>query len=342
MNDLETLDWPVDWPEIAGAEFPKLNGHQRAWIQAVADGLGHRVYVLQTRSQHEVTGILPLNYVAGPIFGKFLVSIPYLNTGGVWARDSAAAQVLLDGACELADRLNVKYLEVRHETPADHPRFNHRRTDKLHMRLALPDSAEALMKSYKSKLRSQIKKSGQSGLEVSFGGEELLEAFYFVFARNMRDLGTPVFSKQLFRSILREFGGAAEICVVRKDREAAAAALLVHDGELTEVPSASCVREFNRVNANMFMYRHLLERAIERGSRTFDFGRSSEGSGTYKFKEQWGAKAYPAVWQYYVRQGSPEEMRPDDEGNQRLIRIWQTLPVWLTKLIGPTIVRGIP
>jgi hypothetical protein len=92
----------------------------------------------------------------------------------------------------------------------------------------------------------------------------------------------------------------------------------------------------------MWMYRHLLSRAIEMRSRTFDFGRSSEGSGTYKFKQQWGAVPHPAVWQYYVRKGSVEAMRPENEGNQRLIRLWQKLPVWVTRLIGPTIVRGIP
>ncbi|MCG8648364.1 MAG: GNAT family N-acetyltransferase, partial [Pirellulales bacterium] len=197
-------------------------------------------------------------------------------------------------------------------------------------------------KSFKSKLRSQIKKSGEYGLEVEFGGAENLGDFYTVFARNMRDLGTPVFSRKLFANILKQFGNDAEICVVRKDRRAVAGGLLVHLGSVTEVPSASCLREFNRTNANMLMYQHLLQRAIERGSQTFDFGRSSAGSGTYKFKAQWGAQPQPAVWQYYVRKGSPEDMRPDAEGKQRLVKIWQRLPVSLTRLIGPPIVRGIP
>jgi hypothetical protein len=90
------------------------------------------------------------------------------------------------------------------------------------------------------------------------------------------------------------------------------------------------------------MYSRLLDRAILKGSRLFDFGRSSLDSGTYKFKEQWGARAYPAVWQYYVRKGNPADMRPDSAGKQKLIKTWQKLPVWLTKLIGPSIVRGIP
>jgi serine/alanine adding enzyme len=339
---VETLTWPVDWPEIHDAALPRLAGHEPAWIESISAGLRQRVYCLQSRREGDVTGVLPLHLVSGPIFGKFLVSMPYINTGGVWANSHQDAVALVDRACELADELNVKYLELRHETPVEHPRINFTRTDKVHMRLELPDSADELLKSFKSKLRSQVKKSGEYELTVEFGGEELLRDYYVVFAHNMRDLGTPVFSRSLFANILRSFGGRAELCIVRSDRQPIAAGLLVHNRGVSEVPSASSLREFNRTNANMLMYWHLMQRAIERGSHTFDFGRSSEDSGTYKFKAQWGAQPHPANWQYYVRKGSPEEMRPDNEGKQRLVKLWQKMPVWATKLVGPEIVRGIP
>ena len=324
MKHVEIVDWPIDWHGIADATTPRLAGHEPAWIDSISSGLRQRIYCLQTRRENDVTGILPLHLVSGPIFGKFLVSLPYINTGGVWARFHDDAVALVGRACDLADELDVKYLELRHETPVEHPRINFTRTDKVHMRLALPDSPDSLLKSFKSKLRSQVKKSREYGLGVEFGGEELLADYYTVFARNMRDLGTPVFSKSLFSNILRYFGSRAELCIVRKNRQPIAAGLLVHNHGVSEVPSASSLREFNRTNANMLMYWHLMIRAIERGSHTFDFGRSSEGSGTYKFKAQWGAKPQPANWQYYVRKGSPEEMRPDNEGKQRLVKLWRS------------------
>ncbi len=74
----------------------------------------------------------------------------------------------------------------------------------------------------------------------------------------------------------------------------------------------------------------------------FDFGRCSADSSTYRFKKQWGAEASPATWQYYVRQGTISAVRPENPRYGRMIRIWQQLPVLLTRLIGPTIVRGIP
>ncbi len=345
--DIQCSTWPLDWPRTDGSlseqsYAPRLAGHDARWLASLARGFGHTIYLLEAKEAGDVTGVLPLVLVKGPLFGRFLVSLPYLNTGGVWAESHDASISIIDRACELADELKVKYLELRHEQPLEHSKFNYQRTDKAHLRLALPRSDDELEKSFKSKLRSQIKKSGEHGLEVSFGGMPLLDEFYAVFAHNMRDLGTPVFSKKLFRAIIEEFSGDAEFCAVRQQGRTIASGLLVHRDGSTEVPSASCLRAFNRTNANMLMYRHLLRRAIERSSHTFDFGRSSAGSGTYKFKTQWGASPFPACWQYYVRCGDPDDMRPDAGGNQRLIHTWQRLPVWLTRWIGPSIVRGIP
>jgi len=92
----------------------------------------------------------------------------------------------------------------------------------------------------------------------------------------------------------------------------------------------------------MWMYHKLLERAIARGSSSFDFGRSSEDSGTYRFKKQWGAMPQPLPWQIYLRKGDLEAARPDNPKYQKRIERWQKLPVWVTRAIGPPIVRGIP
>ena len=329
------------------------------WWDAIVKGLGHRpFYLVGSDASGQAFGCLPLMDVKSLLFGKFLVSLPYLNSGGVLLHGAPQAtepiaRALIDRAVALADELDVKHLELRHEARVDHPAWNLERTDKVHMRLRLPDTSEELLASFKSKLRSQVKKAGENPFEVRFGGQELLRDFYSVLSHNMRDLGTPVYSKNLFLQTLLSVGQSrsipeahgspiAELCVVFLDQKPIAGALLVHHAQRTEVPSASALRAFNPTNVNMWMYWQLLQRAIEMGSTEFDFGRSTIGAGTYKFKEQWGAKPSPAIWQYYVRKGDPARMRPDDQGKQKLIRLWKKLPVWLTKLLGPTIVRGIP
>jgi FemAB-related protein (PEP-CTERM system-associated) len=210
------------------------------------------------------------------------------------------------------------------------------------MRLKLPKTGEELWTALKAKVRNQVRKGQSQGFRVEWGKSDVLDDFYAIFSRTMRDLGTPVYGRQLFRSILEQFPREAEICTVRDGERCIAAALLLHGRGIAEVPSAGALREYNSRNANMLMYWHLLERAVERGQDVFDFGRATIDSGTFNFKKQWGAEPSPAVWQYYVRRGSCGDMRPDSDRHQRLIRIWRRLPLWLTRLLGPQIVRGIP
>ena len=312
------------------------------WLTAFARGFGHDVYALEAVEDGKTSGLLSLAFVRSLLFGRYLVSLPYLNYGGAVADDPTTAARLVESATGLADRLRVRFLELRHAAPVEHPRLTARPHGKVHMRLRLPADPDALFKSLKDKVRNLIRKGRKNGLTVHWGGQELLPEFYAVFSETMRDLGTPVYGRAFFAAVLDAFPGRAELCVTRQAGLPAAAALLLHGWGVTEVPSAASPRRFNPSAANMLMYWHLLERAVRRGQRVFDFGRSSADGPTFRFKKQWGAEPEPAAWQYYVREGSAAAMRPDNPKYQRLIRVWQRLPVGLTRWIGPPIVRGIP
>jgi FemAB-related protein (PEP-CTERM system-associated) len=335
------------------AEYPRLADYVRSrgavalsrhpgWLTVLREGLGHVPYCLEAVEGGQTRGVLPLAYLRSWLFGRFLVSLPYLNSAGVVAEDDQAADALIAEAVRLADALRVKYLELRHEKVLGHPSFTDSINGKLHMRLTLPKTAGQLWDGFPAKVRNLVRKGQKHHLCVAWGGEELLPDFYAVFSHNMRDLGTPVYGKRLFQAALRQFPGQAELCVVRAENKGVAAALLLHGQGVTEVPSASALKEFNKTSANMLLYWQLLERALERGQGVFDFGRSTPDSGTYHFKKQWGAQPYPAEWQYYRRSGAVSDVRPDNPRYRRLVRLWQRLPVSLTRLLGPAIVRGIP
>ena len=318
-----------------------LSRHPR-WLIALREGLRHSVYCLEAVRGEQTSGILPLAYVQSLLFGRFLVSLPYLNVGGVVADDSAVAGLLIDRAVQLADSLDVRYLELRQEKPLKHPALLDGLGTKVHMRLPLPSSSDLLWKQLDCKVRNQVRKAQKNGLQVTWGGIDQLADFFTVFSQNMRDLGTPTYGKRLFSSITTCFPEQSEFCVVRTGGKAIAAALLLHGWGTSEVPSASSLRRYNSSCANMLLYWHLLARTIERGHSSFDFGRSTRGSATHRFKAQWGATEYAASWQYFLRRGAIGDMRPYNPRYRFLVRNWQRIPVWLTRLIGPHIVRGIP
>ena len=315
------------------------------WLTVLESTFRHPSFLIEVRDENaECLGHLPLCLVRSRLFGRYLVSLPYLNTAGVCSPHQAVATMLIDRAVELANELRVQHLELRHETPIESQHFNSVMDEKVHMRLDLPDQSGTLWQQLKPKVRNQVRKGETHDLRIEWGrNERHLRDFYRVFSHNMRDLGTPVYSRMLFANILKQFQNA-EVGVTYLHDMPIAAAYLHHEGSdgVTCVPSASCLRRYNPFNANMWMYWQLLCRAIERRALVFDFGRSTVGEGTFRFKKQWGAEPINATWQYYRRSGEINDARPNNPKYERLIQAWQKLPLWIANSLGPRIVRGIP
>jgi serine/alanine adding enzyme len=215
------------------------------------------------------------------------------------------------------------------------------KSHKVRMLLDLPASSELLMNSFKSKLKSQIRKPTKEGLSAKIGSIELFDDFYRVFSENMRDLGSPVHSKRLIRSVFEVFPGDAKIAVVYKQDEPTAGSVVIGFKDVLENPWASSLRKYSKLSPNMLLYWSMLDYACERGYKFFDFGRSAPEEGTYKFKEQWGAKPNPLHWHCVLLNGS--EGAPSLEKSQfsKMIEYWKKLPVPVTKFVGPMIRKHI-
>jgi serine/alanine adding enzyme len=315
--------------------------HLWAWKRVIEESFGHGTdYLIAQDSQQRINGILPLARLRSRLFGDFMVSVPYLNYGGPCADDDDVARQLTAEAVSLAAARRVHHLEVRTDDARD---LSLRvRSAKASMRLALPASADELLRRFPSKLRSQIKRSQQESMAVRVGRVDELDAFYEVFASNMRDLGTPVYSKRFFATILKELP-ESWICSVTLRDEPVAAGFLIGFRDTLEIPWASSLRRYSRLSPNMLLYWSVLKYACERGYAQFDFGRSTPDSGPYKFKAQWGASPVPLNWHYWVHDGAAlPDLSPVNPRYQLAIRVWQHLPVALTKIIGPPIVKNLP
>jgi serine/alanine adding enzyme len=307
-------------------------------------------------STYRIVGVLPLVHLKHAIFGNALVSLPFLDAGGILSDGTEADDALLSEVIELGRKIGAKRVELRQERilsawmeTESHPHKNPRvptkmamRHDKVRMLIDLPESSELLLKSFKSKLRSQIAKPLKSGLVSKEGGTDLLEDFYRVFLVNMRDLGSPVHSMELMRNVLDEFSDSSRIVVVYKSREAVAAAFLIGFEKTLRNPWASSLRKHASLSPNMLLYQRMLEFACDNGFRIFDFGRSTPGEGTFKFKEQWGAAPAPLFWHYLSLDGKDLGLeRAESQKFRSAISCWKRLPLGVTRIIGPRIRRHI-
>lgn len=333
---------PADWDDMVESAAAASIYHRTDWLQLVADVFGHPIWYLQARDANsKLVGLLPLVQQRSLLFGNFLTSLPFFNYGGPLASSELAMSSLLQNAEDLAKQLRVGHVELR--TGIDSSLGWHLRTDKVTMLLDLPPTSAALSKQLGSKLRSQIKRADRENPQVAVGGSELTDEFYFVFCRNMRQLGTPVYQRDFFQAILERFTDSAQAVVVRVGGKPVAAALLVHYRGTTEIPWAACLDSMKPLGMNMRLYWECLKAAVEHGSRRFDFGRSSRDAGTFRFKAQWGAQPAQLYWHYWLPEG--EAMPQLHHGNRKMalaIMAWQHMPLWFCNLVGPQIVRSLP
>jgi FemAB-related protein (PEP-CTERM system-associated) len=315
--------------------------HRQAWMDVIRAAFGHRAICLAAERSRGIVGVLPLVLFRSRLFGRFAVSVPFVNYGGVLADSHAIERTLLEAAIEEARAAGCSYLELRHTR--QHFSNLASKRHKVAMELRLEASADLQWQALDKKVRNQVRKAEKSGLTAESGGLELLPAFYDVFARNMRDLGTPVYASRFFREILARLRAESRVFVVRTEGRPVAASIVHWSGGSIEVPWASALREFNPLCANVFLYWHMLQFAIGRGFRTFDFGRSTPDEGTYKFKKQWGAEPRELVWEYWTADGTAvPQLNPANPKFDLAIRTWQRLPIWLANTLGPSVVRNIP
>ena len=316
--------------------------HQWGWRRVFDRAFGHECVYLSATDRGTVTGVLPIVVFKSPIFGRFGVSLPFVNYGGVIADSADVARQLLEAGAREASMRGLKHLELRHLAP-HYAGLLPAKQHKVAMTLPLPATADALWTALDRKVRNQVRKAEKSQLVSVHGGLELVPEFYAVFARNMRDLGTPVYARRFFATILEEFPSAAEIVVVRLGATPVAASFTFRWRSVTEVPWASSLREHRALAPNMLLYWTMLKRAIETGSTTFDFGRSTPNESTFHFKTQWGAAPTPFNWEYWLASGGAlPDQSPSNPKFQAAIEVWKRLPVPVTTLLGPHIIRSIP
>jgi serine/alanine adding enzyme len=316
--------------------------HDYRWGEIIENCFGHKYHFLfSENSDGAINGILPLVHMKSWSFGNFIVSMPFFNYGGVCADDDSVRDDLITEAVRIAKDLKVRHIEFRQEKSIQNG-FPEK-TVKVSMRLDLPGSPDELWKSFPSKLRSQIKVPQKGGMIARIGRLEELEGFYDVFSHNMRSLGTPVYPKRFFKEILEKFPTSTWICSVHMGNTPVASGFLAGFKNRLEIPWASSIRSYNRLSPNMLLYWSCLKFACEKGFTTFDFGRSTKEESTYKFKEQWGATPNPMVWSYWVRDaGSIPDITPRNRKYNLAIGIWKKLPVPVTKILGPRIIKNIP
>lgn len=315
--------------------------HRFAWGQACEQAYQQPMqYLIAEDEQQQCCGVLPTIQFKRPLSAAKTIALPYCDTGYALADDEAVQTALLRQLGAGAD-----YRDVLHQ-PADPDTLQS--GQKVVLRLPLPDNSDALMSGFKSKLRSQIRKAEKNGLHMALSENaqahlSLLPHFYDVYKQNMRLLASPAHAYCWFEAIVSRYADNARVCVVYQGDTPIGAGIVLINGTVAAIPWASTLPEYNRLAPNMLLYWSLLANVTDAGMQTFDFGRSSFGEGTFKFKTQWGALPYSLNWHDGSSGNQPQAVETGPSGTIRQLAetLWPKLPLGFTVAIGSAIRRYI-
>ena len=335
------------WDEYVLSRPDASPYHLWAWKESIEQAYGHKAFYFLAEDNDQVVGIFPLFNLRIPVLLNELIALPYCDVGNCLADSLQVQDALMDKVKECLTAIKCKKNQLRGNVieqdgvPAD---LYIEKTGKVRMLLRLPDSSETLLASFKSKLRSQIRKAEKNGVRFRWAEPEEVDSFYTVYRHNMRDLGSPPHSLKWFKCIMATYGEKARIGLAEYDGQCIGAGLILSANSLTVIPWASTLREYNRLGPNMLLYWNFLKFSADNSCNTFDFGRSTEGEGTYRFKKQWGALPVPLPWYSLLKTTCREGNSMQRSGSKARIIIASMLkkmPLPVSNFIGPRLRKYI-
>jgi FemAB-related protein (PEP-CTERM system-associated) len=315
--------------------------HLTGWKHVIEKTFGYQPRYVYAARDGKITGIAPLFYLSNWLAGRCLISAPLGTYGGVCAADEDSRFRLIEYLKEQATSGGVDYLELRQRGGGLCP-FFHR--NPLYVTFSTNLSADPVenFKRLPRDTRYMIRKAEKLGLHAQHGLDQM-DVFYELFAQSMRRHGTPVFSRTLFENLHTTFGNHIDLLVVYSGKQAVSGVISFFFRDIILPYFAGAGPDAPRLAANNFMYWELMKKAAQTGFRTFDFGRSKKNTGSYAFKSQWKMTVEPLDYQVYlVKRKTVPNFSPANPKYELAMRTWRVLPLWLTKQLGPRVVRWIP
>lgn len=327
----------VIWDEYVNRHSEGTFFHLSGWKTALEQAFGHTGHFLLAEENGVIKGVLPLVHIKSLVFGNSLISTPFCVNGGVLASDDDARAALDQAAIALAQRLQVGYLEMRYEKPV-HEEWLSKSDLYVVFKKELDPDPEKNMQSIPRKQRAMVRKGIDAGLQSAW--DDNVDRLFDAYSQSVHALGTPVFSKRYFQILKQVFGDACSVLTITKDEQLVGSVMSFYFRDQVLPYYGGGTAAARECKGNDFMYWELMRSSCEQGIKVFDYGRSKVGTGAYSFKKNWGFEPQPLHYEYYlVKDTALPNISPTNPKYAMFIQAWKKMPLWMTRLIGPHIVK---
>jgi len=321
------------------------------WSEAVASyGHDHWNLVARRRDTDSLVAALPLTHVRSRLFGSQLLSPAFAERGSVVVDEggdtSGAKRLLLEQTKRMADARDVGFVSLRGSQVGEGQGENFTVKNRyVTFRVPVRRGRDAVRADVKdSRLRQVDQATEDDSLQFRVGDSlDDLRAYYRLYLETMRGHGSPAHSFGFFRTLWEQLHDDGNLRL----------GMISHDGSLIngiiDLSMGSTVYQWGVVsdydyrdlNGGSLLLWKSLERAAQAGYDTYEFGRTREGSGVYTFKKSFGGSKTWYDDLHYFPDRTAELPDPEDSKYERAREVWQRLPLWVTRLVGPQVRKRI-
>ncbi len=314
--------------------------HLSGWKRVIEEVYKHKCHFIYAVSQEDnaeqksILGVLPLVEQKSLLFGHALISTPFCVYGGVASDSDDVTTYLENEAIRIANELGVDYLELRYPFARNNPKLTEKCAHST-FGCELAESDDAILAGIKKKQRAVVRHSLKN--ELSWRADGDVDTAYDVYSESVRNLGTPVFPKRYFAALKNEFGDQCDVLTVEHQGRPVSSVLNFYFKKQVLPFYGGGLHAARALKSNDFMYYQLMCHAKNnKDAEFFDFGRSKDDSGAYKYKRSWGMEPVALYYQFHlVNAEALPNLSPNNPKYQFFIKMWQKLPVWLSRSIGP-------
>jgi len=315
-----------------------------SWLHLVHEMYKYKTYRYAVTENSQPLAALGLVEINHPVFGHYLATAPFGSYGGLAFETPQARDLLLDEARRLAEDIKAEYVSIRFDEGASSPPDNWQQSPNYFTYLIdLPATPDELLKTFSSDHRNHVRKSLKKGHSIRFGHLDLLDDVYQALAKSMHELGSPYHSKNYLRKMAELLGNTLEFAVIYNAQgKISGGGVFIYQGDTIFNLHANILRHARSTYAGEFLYWSVIERAIQKGLKTFDLGRSLVGSGNEIFKVKWSPRKQLLAYWYWLAPG--HELPSLNQKNpkfQLVIAIWKLMPAFIVRAIGPYLIRGL-
>ena len=317
--------------------------HMSAFRQILLSSFGYKCgYHAIVDKYNRICALIPL--IVGRTLGlrNAGVSLPFVNYTDICADSEATLRFALASILKLKDEYGLDYIELRFKDQ-DLNNTAWRLNSKNHtFVLPLEGGEEKVLSLATSSCRNHVRKTYKNDwFRVSFDNSHL-DAFYKVYVKRMKQLGSPAPDIRFFNCFFEYLPENSTLLTVIDQATGnviGGMLLLISSGNATVYyPYGANLVEYNSKYLNNFMYWEAVRFGIRSGMRYLDLGRSQTESGTYKYKEQWGAKAEQL--KYLVYDGCGDGSGPPDRERLSIfVKLWTKTPSFITDIVGKQLIK---